>query len=327
MKLKSYIIDSIPKLNEVFIGGITEGSMIHLYGPFQSGKSLLLIQILYEFVGKKFGNALYIDTEASIRNNFESIWLDRFRDRFKYEVSMEKVNIEKYTKAKGGKKKFLKEIKAIFEDVFTELNIDVDDILLDRALRILTPNIVLSSEKSRFPNKIYILESVDLPTILTLLNIKADIKRVGDKIEVKIKGYEDVLSSPISIFIDKYKIKFLVIDSLGTLIKPLMSSLQDLPARANVTNMILTGLMRLVSDHKLIVFVSNHESKSPIKSSYYTFYGGSPIGYSFKYSIYLKRIGVGEREIIAYRAPHIPEKSWSLKLVIKDDGFHEARDK
>jgi len=258
--LKHYIIESIPKLNEVFGGGIHEESMIHIYGPFQSGKSLLVIQVLYEMIGKRFGNGLYLDTEASVVNNFGTLWWERFNARFKSEVYMDKLDISKVKKTREGKK-YLKEVRAVIEDVLNELGIDFDQTLLERALSILMPGIELISSSTSKSKMLYVLDRLDLTLLLNLLNIYADITRNGNKMEVSVRKYGDIFASPLSVFINKFKIKFLVLDSLGMLIKPLIGGLQDLPARATVTNLILNSLMRLVSHYKLIVFVLNHETE------------------------------------------------------------------
>ena len=320
--LKRYIIDSIPRLNEVFIGGLREEAMIHIYGAFQTGKSLLTIQILYEMVGKNFGNALYIDTESSILNNFGDIWLDRFRERFKYDVKMVRVGINKYVKVKGGKKKFIRDVQAVIQDDLSDLGIEVEPHLLNRVLQILLPGTELYPYEDYRKNVIYVLDGVGIDSMLKILDVDAEVMRVGDKMEVKIKSYGDLYSSPLSLFINRYKVKFIVLDSLGSLIKPLLSSLQDLPARANITNIILNSLMRLVSKYNLIAFVLNHESKAPMKN-FHTFYGGASVGYGFKYNLYLKRVDKSVRELVVYRAPHLPELNWNIKLSIDEGGFHE----
>jgi len=38
-----FIIRSIPKVNVLFGGGLPRESMVHIYGPFQSGKTFLFI--------------------------------------------------------------------------------------------------------------------------------------------------------------------------------------------------------------------------------------------------------------------------------------------
>ena len=39
--VNKYIIESIPGLNKVFMGGLGEEALIHIYGPYQGGKTIL----------------------------------------------------------------------------------------------------------------------------------------------------------------------------------------------------------------------------------------------------------------------------------------------
>ena len=320
--LNRYIIESIPRINEVFGGGLSEEAMIHVYGPFQSGKTLLIMQFLYELIGKGFGNGLYLDTEVSVKNNFGNIWWDRFRERFQYEVYIDEVKVDVYYRDRG-RKKHIKEVKAVFEDTLNDLNIKVDPLLLENALSILLPGRELIASSSTKNKVLHVFSEVGILELLSLMNMEVEVKGSKEKMDVKIRKYGDAVASPLSTFINKYKVKFIVLDSLGMLIKPLMGGIQDLPARATVINLLLNGLMKIASFYKLIVFVLNHESRSPM-NKFYTFYGGSSIGYGFKYNLYLKRIGEDTRELIAYRAPHIPEKGWSIQLRICRSGFYES---
>lgn len=322
--LKRFIIDSIPRLNEIFMGGLREESLIHVFGQFQSGKSLLTIQLLYEMVGKGFGNSLYLDTEASIINNFSENWMDWFKERFRNEVKMTRVRVDRFSSRSRERRKTAKEVAAALIEVLSDLKIKVEENLVDRVVELLLPYIELTPmETGR--NMIYVLDGVSIDLALNILNIKADIKRKGDKMDVKILEYGDVESSPLSTFIHKYKVKFMVLDSLGNLFKPIQGGLQDLPARAGLISLVLNSFMRLASRHKLIIFVLNHESRNPAKGNY-TFYGGSSVGYGFKYSLYLRRLGESKRELIVYRAPHLPDGRWRIKLIIKEGGFYACED-
>jgi hypothetical protein len=316
--IEHFLVNSIPLLNEVFRGGIGEESLIHIYGPYQSGKTLLLFQILYEFVSRGYGNALFIDTEASFRNNFSTEMKKRFENRFSYSVNILDVELVRFSRRK---KKELNEVKKIFEAIFGELDFPVDDNDLYMALKIFFKDIRLESSKRK--KAIYLLDNIGLKEFLYILNIRADIERVGGKTEVKIKELGDPIASSLSNFINKYGVKFLVIDSLGMLVKGLAVGLSDLPARASVTNLIIGGLIRLASHYKLIVFATNHESRNPV-SNLYSFYGGSPIGYGFKYSLYLARKGIGKRMLVVERSPIIAERSLVIPLEIREDGFYQA---
>ena len=324
MSLERFLLTSVPKLNEVFRGGLGEESLIHIYGPYQSGKTLLIFQLIYELVMKGYGNALYIDTEASFKNNFSSEMRKRFEDRFGKGVNIFDVVIERY--ASKGKKRREKEaeIRRYFEAILDDLGLEYSKEDLYDALMAFLKIIELKSTKSRHPS-IYVLDTLDLSGLLSILNIEAEVTRVGEKTEVKIKRVGDPLSGSLSKFIRSYNIKFLVIDSLGMMVKGLAIGLADLPARAAVTNLIIGGLIRLASNYRLIIFATNHESRNPVKN-YYSFYGGNPIGYGFKYSLYLAKRGVGRRSLVVERAPTIPEKSLSIELEIKDDGFYQVMD-
>ena len=110
---------------------------------------------------------------------------------------------------------------------------------------------------------------------------------------------------------------------MGGLLKSRKYEIQDFPARAATINSILHSLAQLASRYDLIVFVSNHESKAPM-SNYTSFYGGSSVGYGFKYSLYLKMgRDRDQRRLIGYRAPHIAPSGWELALKISDRGFEE----
>lgn len=323
--VERYIIRSIPRINELFGGGLPRESMVHLYGPYQSGKTLLIYQLLYELTYQGLGNALYIDTEASFRSNFSDEMARRFADRFGARVKICDVSIGRSVLRRGGKRlklsEFRRELAAILDEL--EIMYDIED--LSDATRFFVRSIDLVSGE-RGKRIIYLLDGVGIESVLKFLDIDADIERKGGKTEVKIKGLADPLTSPLSKFIRKYKISFLVLDSLGMLVKGLAVSLSDLPARAVVTNLIVGGLIRLASAYKLIVIATNHESRNPAGKGFHSFYGGSAIGYGFKYSLYLSRLGKNRRRLVAERSPLLPDYMYSIDLEIRDDGFYEVEE-
>ncbi len=322
---RRYLINSIPKLNEIFNGGIPEESLIHIYGPFKAGKTYLILQLIYELVGKGFGNALYIDTEASVKSNFLNSLPNAFRERFKYDIKVVDVGLNKYVTGKSRKKYNERDIRNVFITVLNELGIEYDSEALKDAIRIFLKKHDLTASEKLKSNAIYVLDRIGVREFLSILDIEADVQKVGEKTEVKIRRLGDVSLSPLSRFIRDYSIKFMVVDSIGMLVKNLAISLSDLPARATVTNLIIGGLIRLASEYKLIIFVANHESRNPVKQTY-SFYGGSPIGYGFKYSLYLAISKDNRRVLIVDRAPHLAPHSLKIPLVIGDDGFKYSED-
>lgn len=320
-----FIIRSLPKMNEFFGGGLPRESMVHLYGPYQSGKTLLIYQLLYELTYQGLGNALYIDTEASFRSNFSDELARRFVNRFGKGVKISDVSIVRSVLRRGGKKlnlsDFRKELAAILDEL--EIVYDIED--LSDATKFFMRSVDLVSG-DRGKKIIYLLDGVDIATMLKLLDIDAEVERKGGKTEVKIKSLADPLSSPLAKFIRKYKVVFVVLDSLGMLVKGLAISLSDLPARAVVTNLIIGGLIRLASAHKLIIIATNHESKNPTGKGFHSFYGGNAVGYGFKYSLYLSKVGKGRRRLVAERSPLLPEYTYAIDLEIKEDGFYEVRE-
>lgn len=315
-----FLVNSLPRLNEAFLGGVGEESLIHIYGPYQSGKTLLLFQILYELVSRGHGNALFIDTEASFRNNFSRVMKNRFMDRFSLSLDILDVEVILYSRGSRRRKDF-KSVRKVFEAILDELGLEYDDVDLDDAVRVFLKDVELSSKVRK--NVIYLLDNMSLDMMLSLLNIEAEVVRRGEKTEVKVRRVGDPLSGGLSKFIRKYRVKFLVLDSIGMLVKGLAIGLSDLPARAAVTNLIIGGLIRLASVYRLVIFATNHESRNPVKN-YHSFYGGNPIGYGFKYSLYLGRRGGGRRALVVERSPVLPDKDLSIELEIRDDGFYEV---
>ncbi len=321
--VERFIVRSLPRLNEVFGGGIPRESMIHIYGPYQAGKTLLIYQLIYELVGQGLGNALYIDTEASFRSNFSSEMGRRFRERFGNEVNVLDVKLSKSVPLKGGKKMTVSEFKRYLSTILDDLGIVYDLEDLSDAARFFYRKVDLEAE-SRGRGNIYLLDRVDLSLLLKLMDVEAEVERKGQKTEVRIKGLSDPTTSPLSKFIRKYRVMYLVLDSIGMLVKNLAVSLSDLPARAVVTNLVVGNLIRLASEYGLVVFATNHESKNPTGKGFHSFYGGYAIGYGFKYSLYLSRMGKSRRRLVGERSPLLPEFEFTLDLVIKDDGFHEV---
>ncbi len=314
-----YLIRSIPKLNEFFMGGVGEGTLTHIYGRYQSGKSLLALQILYEWVSSGVGNALVIDSEHSFMDNFGYIWVDRFSRRFSSKVDLKTVVKARYS-IKGGKRKYLTEVRTILLDVFEDLGIDVDPVYLKKVLDYLLPKIELKSE-DRGGRSIYVYNCSGIEDFASLIGYEAALK-AGSKLSVSASRISDPSTSPLSLFMSKYKVKFLFVDSLGGLLKNYVFSLQDYPARAAILNIVLHTLATIADEYGLVVLVSNHESRSPA-NNFTSFYGGSPVGYGFKYSLYLRMKSPNIRELIGYRSPHLPEAGWRLSLHLSDEGFKE----
>ncbi len=324
MLVKRYRLNTLPKLNYVFQGGLGEESMVHIYGPYQAGKTILTIQLIYEILSQDNVSALYIDVESSLKNNFiVEDRLNAFKERFKFEAKIASVGIEKYARSsKRRDRKSISELKRIFETVLDELEIEYDKDDLTDALHVFLKQYELKVDKSE-KKCIYVLDGIQLNDLYKLLDIDAEVSSIGQKIEIKVKRQGDPITSPLSKFIRKNNIKVIVIDSLGSLLKNLPTGLSDLPARAVALNLLLTSLMKLTTFYKLIVIVTNHESVNPTKDNIRIYYGGIAVGYSFKYSIHLARKGE-KRFIIVDRAPHIPDRSVKIELAINDDGFHEV---
>lgn len=322
---KRYLIDSLKSLNEFFMDGVEVGTLAQIYGPYQAGKSLLILQIFYEWVSKGFGNALIIDSELSIVNNFRRRWKDRFSKRFGREVSLEQIFSRKYV-IKGGKKRYLNDVANVVIEVLSELDIEVDRPVIRRLLERLIPeNELVPENVGDDLGHIYVCEVRDLAHLYELMGLEASILEEKDKIDVIVRHKTDLYTSSLARFIEKHHIRFLSLDSLGGLIKTLtsMNRVQNFPVRASALNILLHNLSRLANELELIVFVSNHESKSPI-NNFYSFYGGSSVGYGFKYTLYLRRVKESKRELIGYRAPHLPEGAFKLVLEIGDGGFYEV---
>lgn len=320
--VNKYIIESIPGLNKVFMGGLGEEALIHIYGPYQGGKTILTYQLIYELVSKGLGNGLIIDTEASFRNNFSGDFTNRLASRVGRNIDIHDVDLKQYVKRGKGRRMELMEFYRYFKAILDELNIVYDDASLEDALKSFIKEFKLESKRGK--RVVYIVNRIDLGLMLKLLDIKANIVKVGGKSEVKITSIGDPLKSPLSNFIRSYGVKFISIDSLGMLVKSMAAGLSDLPARAMVVNLIIGALIRLVSEYRLIVFATNHESRNPT-NNIYSFYGGSPIGYGFKYSFFLARgREIDKRILVVERAPLLPDKSIKIVLELRDDGFHEV---
>jgi len=323
--VKRYLIDSIRQLNEFFMDGVEAGTLTQIYGPFQAGKSLLILQILYEWVSKGFGNALILDTEFSIMNNFSRRWLSRFSKRFGREVSFKQLTLKKYV-VQGGRRRYLNDITNVVIEVLTELDIQVDRPFIRRLLDHLIPNHELIPEDGgEGLGYIYILDVKGLTHLYELMGLESKVVDEDTKLDVVVRYRTDLYTSPLARFIEKYSVRFLSLDSLGGLVKSLASlnRIQNFPARASALNILLHNLSKLANEYGLIVFVSNHETKSPI-NNFQTFYGGSSVGYGFKYTLYIKRIKDLRRELIGYRTPHLPENRFRVLLNIDEGGFHEV---
>jgi len=322
---KRYLIDSLRSLNEFFMDGVEAGTLAQIYGPFQAGKSLLILQMLYEWVSKGLGNALVLDTELSILNNFSRRWHDRFIKRFGREVSLNKVSSRKYV-VKGGKRRYLTDVTNVVLEVLSDLDIEVDRPVIRRLLEQLIPEDELYPEKEADGlGHIFVCEIKDLSHLYRLMGLEANVTEEKDKIDIMVRHKTDLYASSLARFIEKYHIKFVSLDSLGGLIKTLtsMNRVQNFPVRASALNILLHNISRLANELELVVFVSNHESRSPI-NNFYSFYGGSSVGYGFKYTLYLKRVKEYKRELIGYRAPHLPENAFNVLLKITEGGFYEV---
>ncbi len=322
---KRYLIESIGSLNSFFMDGVRVGTLAHIYGPYQAGKTLLILQILYEWVSKGFGNALILDTELTIQNNFNGRWLERFTKRFGKRIKMTGVEERKY-QVKGGKKLFERDVANVVREVLADLNIDVERRVIINIIEQLLPEKELypADEVDKLGN-LFVYEVKNLEDIYRLLGMefRAEGGKDKKKIDIDVVKKIDLYSSPLARFIENYHVKFISLDSLGGLMKIFVNKIQDFPARASALNILLHGISRLANEFDAVVFVANHESRAPT-GNFYSFYGGSAVGYGFKYTLYLKKVKESIRELIGYRAPHIPEKAFHATLYIKEGGFYEA---
>jgi RecA/RadA recombinase len=230
MLVKRYQITSIPSLNEALQGGLGEESMLQIYGPYQAGKTLLSLQLIYEVLSKDKVSSLYIDIESSLKNNFiVEDRLSALNRRFNFELEVGDVAIERKARSKS-RRRDLKEIRRVFETVLDELEIAYDEEDLEDALKAFLKEYEMVSTATGRSGVLHILDGVQLIDLYNLLNIRAELTSVGRKVEVKVREQGDPTVSPLSKFIRKHRVKVVVIDSLGSLLKHLSSGLSDPPA-------------------------------------------------------------------------------------------------
>ena len=308
---------SIDGLNQVFPEENSGGLAIHIYGPPKVGKSILCYQLVYELVTGGYGNALYIDTEAAFTNAFQPVWVKRFKERFGKEITVEKVEVIKYARKRSDKREILK----IFETVLNDLGISYSKMDLEKAIEIFLKKIEIKAPKQE--NAVYVIEENDIIRLLSFLGIEAELDMSKEKMEFKVKKVIDIDASPLSKFIKEHNIKVVVVDSIGMVIKRLRSDLASLPARAQALNHFIGGLTALTSHYSLVFIATNHESKAPQGFHSY-FFGGSPVGYGFKFSFYMSS-NKEVRKLTLVRSPYHKDRAVEIELTLDEQGFREIK--
>ncbi|RLG60337.1 hypothetical protein DRN86_02830 [Candidatus Geothermarchaeota archaeon] len=312
------------ELNKVLAGGIREGESIHIFGPKQSGKSIFSYQLSIELMRKSRGNVLFIDTEKSFLRGFHQYWTEVFKRRFNLDFDVLEVNVERYAPVKGKRGRREKmEVLRVFESVLMDLGIKYSIDALERAVDLFLTGFELKANNA--DKAVYVLEISNAVKLLALLGVEGTLEGSGKQV-FKVNNLIDPEFSSLAGFIKERGIKIVVLDSFGMLIKNTVSSdIANLPTRANISNQLLGRLLAITTEIDLISMVTNHASQDP-STKRLMFFGGSPVGYSFKYSFYMKRgKDQNSRILVVYRSPHLPDKSVEIELKIGNDGFRLNR--
>jgi archaellum biogenesis ATPase FlaH len=332
----------LPRLDELLMGGLPVGTMVHIFGRKGVGKSILAFQLAFQYAMREGRSVFYLDTELGFRKSIGPHWYEKFCNRFK-KIPLVRIKREKPEEEKADKKRrpSRKIVEQALRDGLKDLGVNFIEEQLKAASRIfLSFDYRLTIPKVYQPPSIFVLEEPSLKDILALfgVNVRFIISDSG-KVETRLQpGTQlDVRLTPIGRFCAKYDAGLIVFDSISAPLKSMFSGTQDLPGRASAMNFWFGQARKLCNSFDCTVLALNHESFAPTPPHKSTYYGGGPVGFDFKYSLHLQRreekwkppkeslnvelASEANRILWSQRFPDRPDYGACVLLRLSDEGF------
>lgn len=285
------------------IEGLPVSSILGLFGPRASGKTILSIQLGFDVMSQldDGGNVMYIDTEGNY-HAFVS-WIDRFSKVYGIDCDMISGS---YNKDDGVE----------FEDDDSESDsckfyvVDIRDI--ENLLSFVGTGLSLDVQKS-----------------------KIDVTPDPD---TWVSRFED---SELGILLADKGICYMVLDSISNPLKKFPTQQQNFPARATTGYNILLQLQQAAKIYSMPVVCITHQSNNPTRTwERPNFAGGMAIGYNFKFNLFMSRKRTQRTtktlkrssnvaEVWIERAPDKPawDESGYVEIELTEDGFMEHKRK
>lgn len=257
-----YLTTTISAFNDL-MGGLPFGTMLGLYGPAGTGKSIKALQDCFETLAQKQGDALIVDTEGGYGTIVE--WSAIFSKRYGLDVQV----VPLVSSADEEGKVTVVPVKAVEKG---KRHVFVADIR----------NIESLSDFHGRSGRISISENRE---------VAGEIK--GGKITWKKnnKGWvNDVWETPIGKWCAKHRICFLAYDSITNPLEVFGSNAESFPARGDATKDLLNVAQLLTYEMSLVTIAIMHEvvnpqgrgGERPIQT------GGSGVAYNFKIKTYVE---------------------------------------
>jgi hypothetical protein len=313
-----YLTTTIPAFNDL-MGGLPYGTMMGLYGPAGTGKSIIAIQAAFETLAQRPGDALFVDTEGGYGTIVE--WTPILAKRYGLDVQVvplassvdedEKVTVVPVVAVQKGKRHiFVADIRSI-------------EPLSDFHGR--SGRISISEVKEK----------------------GGELK--GGKItwkKLNTGWVNDVWETPIGKWCAKHKICFLAYDSVTNPLEVFGSNAESFPARGDATKDLLNVAQLMTYEMSLVTVAIMHEVVNPQSTGgqrpQQT--GGSGVAYNFKIKVYVEGPRKSfhtpqlEKEVNARRGKntrlfwlsrHLSRKEWErpVLLDLTNDGYVGAGEK
>ncbi len=245
-------------IDELF-GGIPKKILFSLVGMPESGKTTLLVQLLYHILFMEQiklkeddeAGIAFIDGEGGIYEYMANHWINIFNQKYEADVGVDlwHINYENWEKQKKG-------------------STSIKDVLIH----------VVDSEKKL---KFHVIDLVDgedgiLPIfkLNLIVGIPSDIKTSdgGQKLgksHPRQDEFKKIRNAVLGRFIEKNNIIAFGLDSLTMLMETAYSSgTESLPARASNNMRVCNQLLRIASTYNLYGIVNHHVSVNPQKGNY-----------------------------------------------------------
>lgn len=308
------------------VGGIPLNALFGIFGAHATNKSILSYQLAYSFFNAG-SNALLIDTEGGSGEHALSPWIKAFNERYKLGVEIARI---KYN---------------------WDFDRKINSWTIDREIKDNKTYFFVADLRTIF--KVLAFHGVQVHLEVSKSTRKQDKKtgQLGDpegggQLQIRFLGpgsyEEDISKTPIGQIVQKFGIKFVLVDSITNPVELFVSGQLNRPGRDDTQGLWFQQLQSLACEKNVTIVGTFHMTWDPTNQydPYGKPVGGKAVGHNFKYLLLMQPYrGAGgkesrsldatkknRRKMMLLRHPRKPPLDERYTVQLTDFGFIDCEE-